>query len=148
MNAPFRSMQLRRWMRPWTFGIGMFAFISAFGIHTRPIAYSTPVFASVRSIMPLEAWALLWTAVGILNFAAAITRRVLPWRIGGPAAIGAALVWLGGVSWAHWVDGAPLSLTGWGLWAWFVYANVLGLLSNRQFERRPERSEGVSREGR
>lgn len=124
---------LSRRFRPWAFGLAGFALLTTYGLLRTPANYSTPIFQTVHQIAPLELWAVIWGGVGVSSLASAITRRALPWRLASTAAVGAAVTWMAGISWEAWVDGARLSWTGWGLWAWFAWSNVQAVTSRHQF---------------
>lgn len=128
-------MMLSRRMVPWAIGLAAFASLSSYGIAHDPDAYGTPIFETVRLLAPLWVWALVWGAIAVMSAVAAVTRRVVAWRIATIAAIHAALIWLLGITWEHFVDGERLSLTGWGLWLWFAFTNFRVAVSRHQFER-------------
>lgn len=111
-----------------------FAIASGVGPLVDAGPYAAPIFATVRAIAPWEAWAVAWCAVATLAALTVATRQAWAWRwaIVGCIAIGG--TWVVGVSWEHWIDGAPVSPTGLALWCWFLITNLIAATSRHQFE--------------
>lgn len=117
-------MRLSARFVPWATALGVFATASAYGLTHAREAYSAPIFATVRLILPLSAWATIWAALAVAAFATAITRRAGAWMVATIGATFTAMVWWSAVTWEWIVGGQRLSWTGWALWFWFAFTNV------------------------
>ena len=127
-------MRVNPRFRWWGGAIVGFATASAVGplLDERP--YRAPIFDTVRAIAPWSLWAVAWGTVAVFAAIAVITRRSWAWRAGLLGCIGVAGAWVFGISWEHWGNGRPISVTGLALWCWLLVSNLIAATSSHQFE--------------
>ena len=114
--------------------VAAFASLVAYGLATHPDKFAIATYATLLSVAPTSTWAWAWAIVAVLLAAAAISGRVRLWLLGSTAAVGVAVCWMIGLSWAHFIEGADLSAAGFALWSYFVLSQVFVLSAPRKFE--------------
>lgn len=127
-------MKVNRRFRWWAGAVCGFATASAIGplLDARP--YAAPIFDTVRAIAPFQVWAVAWGCVAVLAAIATVTRYSWAWRAGLLGCIAVAATWITGISWEHWGNGRPISITGLALWGWLLASNLIAATSPHQFE--------------
>lgn len=130
-------MRIQPWVRAWCACLAVVAGIVATAMHFDERPFQVPAFATVRGIMPLEAWAVTWSAVAVVAAVAGITRRRWAWRATALGASAIATTWALGILWARLVDGVLVSWTGVALWVWLVCSQAIAIASplDRQVDR-------------
>ena len=127
-------MRISRRFQLWAAAIVGFATASAAGPLYDARPYAAPIFNTVRAIAPWRLWAVAWGVVAVFAGIAFVTRRSWAWRAGLLGCIAVAATWVVGISWEHWANGRPISVTGLALWGWLLASNLIAASSPHQFE--------------
>ena len=122
-----------RW---WALLLAVVAGIVGWGMYDQPELYDAPVYESLLDMLPLHWWKALWWSVALLLIAAVVLRRTMMYVVGSVMAAGLAAMWVVGLSWAHWVDHAPLSPAGWALWAYLAATQLMVVSAPNKYERK------------
>ena len=128
-----KTIQLNNSYRTVVVGTAVFAGCVGWSLWSQPKLFEIPVYDALLKLAPLRFWSALWATIAVVSVVAVLTRSVKVWVAGAVGSTAIAACWLAGLSWAHFVDDARLSLTGWSLWAYYAWSQWWLVLSADKF---------------
>lgn len=120
------------------FVIGLCLFLTLIGgsLWVNPSSYHIPIYTEALKLCSPAWWGLGFLVPAVFLLAAAITERFVLWAIGLFFSILVSVTWYSLIVLSY-LDGAPLTVSGAVLWAWFLFTNILMASSKTQVIPRP-----------